>query len=47
MGAFLIFCQTGTPTVRAIVLDHGGNIELRNRREGGLRVTVQLPLPEQ
>jgi two-component system OmpR family sensor kinase len=37
----------GLTTVRAIVLDHGGNIELRNRKEGGLRVTVQLPLPEQ
>jgi len=37
----------GLTTVRAIILDHGGNIELRNRKEGGLRVTVQLPLPEQ
>jgi len=37
----------GLTTVRAIVLDHGGNIELRNRKEGGLRVTVQLPMPEQ
>jgi two-component system OmpR family sensor kinase len=37
----------GLTTVRAIVLDHGGNIELRNRKEGGLRVTVQLPVPEQ
>ena len=37
----------GLTTVRGIVLDHGGNIELRNRKEGGLRVTVQLPMPEQ
>lgn len=36
----------GLTTVRAIVFDHGGNIELRNRKEGGLRVTVQLPVPE-
>jgi two-component system, OmpR family, sensor kinase len=35
----------GLTTVRAIVLDHGGNIELRNRKGGGLRVTVQLPIP--
>ncbi|MDF4005039.1 ATP-binding protein [Luteibacter sp. PPL552] len=33
----------GLATVRAIVLDHGGSIALRNRREGGLRVTVALP----
>jgi two-component system OmpR family sensor kinase len=37
----------GLTTVRAIVMDHGGNIELRNRKEGGLRVTVQLTKPEQ
>lgn len=36
----------GLTTVRSITLDHGGNIELRNRKEGGLRVTVQLPMPE-
>jgi two-component system, OmpR family, sensor kinase len=34
-------------TVRSIALDHGGNIELRNRKEGGLRVNVSLPMPEQ
>ena len=36
----------GLTTVRSIVLDHGGHIELRNRKEGGLRVIVQLPVPE-
>ena len=35
----------GLTTVRAIALDHGGNVELRNRKEGGLRVIVSLPLP--
>jgi two-component system OmpR family sensor kinase len=33
--------------VRAIVLDHGGGIELRNRKKGGLRVIVSLPLQGQ
>lgn len=37
----------GLATVRSIALDHGGTIELRNRKEGGLRVTVSLPMPEQ
>ncbi|HEV8443013.1 MAG TPA: ATP-binding protein, partial [Steroidobacteraceae bacterium] len=37
----------GLTTVRAIALDHGGGIELRNRKEGGLRVVVSLPLPGQ
>jgi len=37
----------GLTTVRAIVLDHGGSIELQNRKEGGLRVIVSLPLPGQ
>jgi len=37
----------GLTTVRSIVLDHGGNIELRNRKEGGLRVVVSLPVPGQ
>ncbi len=37
----------GLTTVRAIVLDHGGTIELHNRKEGGLRVLVSLPLPGQ
>jgi len=35
----------GLSTVRAIVLDHGGEITLGNRSGGGLRVTVRLPLP--
>jgi two-component system OmpR family sensor kinase len=37
----------GLTTVRAIVLDHGGSAESRNRKEGGLRVIVSLPLPGQ
>jgi two-component system, OmpR family, sensor kinase len=37
----------GLTTVRAIVLDHGGHIEVRNRKEGGLRVIVSLPLAGQ
>jgi two-component system, OmpR family, sensor kinase len=37
----------GLTTVRAITLDHGGRVELRNRKEGGLRVVVSLPLPSQ
>jgi two-component system, OmpR family, sensor kinase len=37
----------GLTTVRAIVLDHGGQVELQNRKEGGLRVIVSLPLPGQ
>jgi signal transduction histidine kinase len=37
----------GLTTVRAITLDHGGSVELRNRKEGGLRVIVSLPLPGQ
>jgi two-component system OmpR family sensor kinase len=32
----------GLATVRAIVLDHGGEITLGNRKTGGLRVTVSL-----
>lgn len=34
----------GLATVRAIVLDHGGTVELRNRKDGGLRVVMALPL---
>jgi signal transduction histidine kinase len=34
----------GLTTVRSIILDHGGYIELQNRKEGGLRVIVSLPL---
>jgi two-component system OmpR family sensor kinase len=33
----------GLATVRAIVLDHGGTVVLRNRKEGGLRAVVNLP----
>lgn len=35
----------GLATVRAIVLDHGGEIVLGNLSGAGLRVTVTLPLP--
>jgi two-component system OmpR family sensor kinase len=34
----------GLAAVRAIVLDHGGEIGLGNRKGGGLRVTVSLPV---
>jgi len=34
----------GLTTVRSIVVDHGGEISLHNRPEGGLRVLVTLPL---
>jgi two-component system, OmpR family, sensor kinase len=34
----------GLATVRAIVLDHGGEVGLGNRKGGGLRVTVSLPV---
>ncbi|MET0937143.1 MAG: ATP-binding protein [Luteibacter sp.] len=33
----------GLATVRAIVLDHGGAVTLRNRKDGGLRVAITLP----
>jgi signal transduction histidine kinase len=33
----------GLATVRAIVLDHGGTVTLRNRKDGGLRVAITLP----
>lgn len=33
----------GLASVHAIVLDHGGEITLGNRKSGGLRVTVSLP----
>jgi signal transduction histidine kinase len=33
----------GLATVRAIVLDHGGSVMLRNRKDGGLRAVVALP----
>jgi two-component system OmpR family sensor kinase len=35
----------GLTAVRAIVTEHGGEVQLANRREGGLAVTVRLPLP--
>jgi two-component system OmpR family sensor kinase len=34
----------GLATVRAVVLDHGGAVLLRNRKQGGLRAVVTLPL---
>jgi two-component system OmpR family sensor kinase len=34
----------GLAAVRAIVLEHGGEITLGNRKGGGLRVTVSLPV---
>ena len=34
----------GLSTVRAVVLDHGGDVQLVNRREGGLRVIVTMPV---
>ena len=34
----------GLTTVRSIVVDHGGTVTLRNRRGGGLRVVVALPV---
>jgi two-component system OmpR family sensor kinase len=34
----------GLATVRAIVFDHGGTVELRNRKDRGLRVVMALPL---
>ncbi|KJV37332.1 ATP-binding protein [Luteibacter yeojuensis] len=33
----------GLASVRAIVSEHGGQVELRNRREGGLRASLTLP----
>lgn len=34
----------GLATVRAVVLDHGGTVTVRNRKQGGLRAIVSLPL---
>lgn len=34
----------GLATVRAIVLEHGGDITLGNRKGGGLRIAVSLPI---
>lgn len=34
----------GLSAARATVLEHGGSITLRNRRNGGLEVKVRLPL---
>jgi two-component system OmpR family sensor kinase len=33
----------GLSTVQSIMVDHGGEISLRNRKDGGLRATVTLP----
>jgi two-component system OmpR family sensor kinase len=35
----------GLTAVRAIVIEHNGEVRLANRKAGGLRVTVLLPLP--
>ena len=35
----------GLTTVRSILADHSGSISVRNRKEGGLRVSIALPLP--
>lgn len=34
----------GLSAVRAIVIEHDGEVRLSNRKEGGLRVIVQLPI---
>ncbi|MBJ3775666.1 sensor histidine kinase [Acuticoccus mangrovi] len=34
----------GLAIAKTIVVDHGGTVTLRNRAQGGLRVTVMLPL---
>jgi signal transduction histidine kinase len=34
----------GLAAVRAIVLEHAGEVTLANRRDGGLRVRILLPL---
>jgi len=34
----------GLSIARTIIVAHGGQITLENRQEGGLRVTVTLPL---
>ena len=34
----------GLTTVRSVIVDHGGTVMLRNRKDGGLRVVVMLPV---
>ena len=34
----------GLTSVRSIIVDHGGTVTLRNRKDGGLRVVVALPV---
>jgi two-component system OmpR family sensor kinase len=34
----------GLATVRSLILDHGGDVTVSNRKEGGLRVSVSLPI---
>jgi signal transduction histidine kinase len=36
----------GLATVHSIVVDHGGEITLRNRKGGGLRATLSLPVDD-
>ena len=34
----------GLTTVRSIIVDHGGTVTLRNRKDGGLRVVGVVPV---
>jgi signal transduction histidine kinase len=36
----------GLAITRSIILNHGGEISLKNRPEGGLRAVISLPKPE-
>jgi two-component system C4-dicarboxylate transport sensor histidine kinase DctB len=37
----------GLAIAQNIVQEHDGTIQLQNRKEGGLRVTVRIPLPKE